>query len=437
MHHHFGDSKLEGFEIAEVVSAVLVLIFPGNWRLLALLAASQCISYLSRMPIASNHYTLMLFGNLALMIATWTAWRKHPEAERSEAVYRQLRAVVPWLLFVLYFWGTFHKLNPAYLNPDVSCGAELMSRLESAVGLEPARFTAWLAIVSTFLCEAGALFLLAMRWGWAPAVVFVLPFHLAIGATGFAYYVDFSALVLAMFVPLFDDARLEPLRRLWLKLEPVFAKLRGARHALPALVTLLVYLGVSQSASSVRFGPELLIAGIAGCLLYAALAACAIHAFRRQRLSGPRPLGRLQAGFALLVTLFFLNGACPYLGFKTESSIAMYSNLRTEGISNHLLVPQSWQLTNLQTPVRITRTNIRSLKRYRRKEQGVVWFELWRAVKESPQGYVEYEVNGTARLYDGRPGKARETALYVPPWILQKLWRFKPVSFHTPQPCVH
>jgi hypothetical protein len=314
-----------------------------------------------------------------------------------------------------------------------------MAELEIAVGLDPTGVGAWLAIAATFVCEGGALVLLWTRWGWAPAVVFILPFHLAIGLTGFAYYVDFSMLMLAMFVTLYDDERIEPLRRIWGRFHPAFTRLRGARRALPALVTLLAYLYVGWSTNSNGFGPQILIAFIFGTLLYAGLAMCAIDAVRQQHVSGPRPLRALPLGLAGLTVLFFLNGASPYLGFKTESSMAMYSNLRTEGTSNHLFVPEGSQLTKLQTPVRIARTNIQSLKRYRRKGVGVTWFELWRAVKASPAGYVEYEVNGTSEIYDGRSGAGgkSDSAPYAPSWILEKLWRFKPVRFRTPQPCTH
>jgi hypothetical protein len=44
---------------------------------------------------------------------------------------------------------------------------------------------------------------------------------------------------------------------------------------------------------------------------------------------------------SLVPVIFFLNGASPYLGLKTESSIAMFSNLHTEGHqTNHLLTGQ-------------------------------------------------------------------------------------------------
>src|SRR5688572_24434135 len=62
VHHHFGHGTLEPLQILEILAAVLVLSFPANWRLFAILAATQIVTYLSRMPVASNHYTVMLFG---------------------------------------------------------------------------------------------------------------------------------------------------------------------------------------------------------------------------------------------------------------------------------------------------------------------------------------------------------------------------------------
>jgi hypothetical protein len=61
------------------------------------------------------------------------------------------------------------------------------------------------------------------------------------------------------------------------------------------------------------------------------------------RATGDRRVGLCRCGDPVLMVMpvvFFLNGACPYLGLKTETSFAMYSNLRTEGgRSNHLLSP--------------------------------------------------------------------------------------------------
>jgi hypothetical protein len=48
----------------------------------------------------------------------------------------------------------------------------------------------------------------------------------------------------------------------------------------------------------------------------------------------PKPL-------LLVVPFFFLWGLTPYLGLKTENSVAMFSNLRTETEANHLMIPES------------------------------------------------------------------------------------------------
>jgi NADH:ubiquinone oxidoreductase subunit 6 (subunit J) len=54
-------------------------------------------------------------------------------------------------------------------------------------------------------------------------------------------------------------------------------------------------------------------------------------------------------GLLLIPALLFANGLMPYLGLKTETSFAMYSNLRTEGgYSNHWLMPASLQVWDYQ-----------------------------------------------------------------------------------------
>ena len=63
-----------------------------------------------------------------------------------------------------------------------------------------------------------------------------------------------------------------------------------------------------------------------------------------------RPTFSFRPWPVLLVPLLTgLNGCSPYLGLKTETAFAMYSNLRTEGgQSNHLLVPAGVQLFGFQ-----------------------------------------------------------------------------------------
>ena len=57
--------------------------------------------------------------------------------------------------------------------------------------------------------------------------------------------------------------------------------------------------------------------------------------------------GRVVPG--VLVALLVVQALGPYMGFKTATALAMYSNLRTEQASNHLLIPKgSLQIVDWQ-----------------------------------------------------------------------------------------
>jgi len=70
-----------------------------------------------------------------------------------------------------------------------------------------------------------------------------------------------------------------------------------------------------------------------------------------------------QVGTATLL-LAALNGAAPYLGLKTQSTWALWSNLRVEGgTTNHLFIPASLQLFGYTGEcVTVTKTNVPALQ---------------------------------------------------------------------------
>ena len=84
---------------------------------------------------------------------------------------------------------------------------------------------------------------------------------------------------------------------------------------------------------------------------------------RRNRIEFPSAGALLTVrtpGLLIIPALLFANGLMPYLGLKTETSFAMYSNLRTEGgYSNHWLLPASLQIWDYQRDlVKIHRTSV-------------------------------------------------------------------------------
>jgi hypothetical protein len=71
---------------------------------------------------------------------------------------------------------------------------------------------------------------------------------------------------------------------------------------------------------------------------------------QRWQQPGPRELLRMPPALAIFPLAVFLNGLCPYVGSKTETAFAMYSNLRTEeGRTNHLIVPRPLAWFDYQT----------------------------------------------------------------------------------------
>jgi len=135
----------------------------------------------------------------------------------------------------------------------------------------------------------------------------------------------------------------------------------------------------------------------------------------------------------VLPLLVFVNGITPYVGLKTETAWAMFSNLRTEGDkTNHFLVPAGWQAFDFQRDVvRVTASSDRMLDLIARKGQLVPYFEL----RRRPRASVTYVRDGVeysfARISDD-PAFGGTI-----PTVLRRLLLFRGINPSDRQPCVH
>jgi hypothetical protein len=156
---------------------------------------------------------------------------------------------------------------------------------------------------------------------------------------------------------------------------------------------------------------------------------------RVRRPEGLEPAAAFRLTEPLLVALpiaVLLNGLTPYLGLKTETAWAMFSNLRTEGgRTNHFLVPPSVQIFNYQRDlVRIVRSSDRYLNSLVAKQLEVPFFELQRRTRVS----VTYERNDVEeRIEPAGSHSSREET----PLILRKLMMFRAVDPDGRQHCRH
>jgi hypothetical protein len=142
---------------------------------------------------------------------------------------------------------------------------------------------------------------------------------------------------------------------------------------------------------------------------------------------------RLQPVMAALPIVVVLNGLNPYLGLKTETSWAMFSNLRTEGgQSNHWFVPTSLQIFDYQHDlVELVEVSDRGLQDVADHGFLIPYFEI----RRKPWMAIAYRENGEVHRYN----TVAEDPKYPGeiPWLLKKTLSFRPVASSLPQPCVH
>jgi hypothetical protein len=420
--------QTDGLETWIAIVACVLILRPGSWHALAALASAQVLAFAFQSPVASNHYTLAAFCNLAIVVSILLSLKSGDVLNNA---YRRFRPAALWLTCIVYFWGVFHKLNADFFDLEVSCAVDLARRMEGRLAIAPNSASSVLAIASTFVFEGGALVLLLTRL-WPIAVLGVLPFHLLIGFTGRAYFMDFSTVIFALLITRVDERSTAPLVALLQLVKARLARWRLSMASASATALVVSYAWIQISPLQGRFVNHMLLFGCYSLAVCGALAACVLH---HARTRATRSGMRLSPALACVVVPFFGTGLGPYVGFRTEGALAMYSNLRTEGKSNHLLVPASWQIFDYQRPVRILRTNMKHLLYRAELGKGwVTWYQLWLEVKRQPNGKVVYETNGKPAEYNGEHGDFPE---YRPGFLMEKLARFKPLTMTEPHPCTH
>ena len=171
----------------------------------------------------------------------------------------------------------------------------------------------------------------------------------------------------------------------------------------------------------------------------AVLAIFSGHAAAQSRRVSERaePSDGAHSGLLVIPALLFANGLMPYLGLKTETSFAMYSNLRTEGgYSNHWLMPASLQVWDYQRDlVKIHRTSASRIQRLVNRGYQWTFYEFKWLMQEYPNASVVYERNGVVRRVR-RVGEDPE--LMPEPGVIRKFLRFRPVAGDPARtPCIH
>ena len=409
-------------------AALYLLHRPAAPHRLVLLVALQLCESWTTAPFISNHWLFTGLVNLTLLQAyARLAWARRTFAVEPGTLYRTFAPIVRLELIILYFFAVFHKLNADFLDPQTSCAvhfyaAQLQSLPFALAGAVP--------IYLTLAVEATIPLLLC----WAPSrnagILLGLLFHAAVGFNPISEFYNFSSMIFALLF-LFASLRLDagwPTRRLFESAR--WEDMSFSGKSFLAVGAVIVGLGLLVALNNLVAAPAELVLPLWG--LYSA--ALILLFVLLPKASPTRPAFSFRPWPVLLVPLLTgLNGCSPYLGLKTETAFAMYSNLRTEGgQSNHLLVPAGVQVFGFQRDlVEIKDSSSGFLASLARRKLMLPFFEVRALLQQHPNTSLTYERHAGSSA-------SPDAQLRQPiPWPLRKLLYFRPVAHSGQQPCFH
>ena len=327
--------ELGGSILLVVVSALLgvlglLLLVRPDVRVLAAAAALTVVSLWLELPVTGNHWLLVGFVAIAVLLSVATA-----------DPWAWLSVTGRWLLLGFYSFAAFAKLNTGFLDPSVSCGVFYANQSLSSFGLptfDSDSPMGMVAIAGPVLTELSVPILLAFTRTRRAGVLLALVFHSIISLDLGQHFYDFTAalvVLLCLFLPESTTSSLEA---------------RAARPSLTRSVALVV-VGIAVLASLLPpAAPLVAIVKLLGFVAWIPVAAWLIVRTARAGL-GPAPLPMRLRGPAawVLVAVVVANGLTPYLELKTAVGFNMYANLSTvAGSSNHLVVRRTAHLSTVQ-----------------------------------------------------------------------------------------
>ena len=409
-----------------VIAAALVLVWPRSVPALIALATLQIYFAWHESPFIPNHYLFAALANLSVLAAVAIrAARRQPVLDGGGLV-EVFGPAVRISVVLLYAFVVLHKLNADFFDPATSCGAVFYAEQRSRFSWLPdSQAMDIVAILLAIGFEAAIGLLLLFRRTRHAGIVVGGLFHWFLAVTPGDRFYNFSALLLALFA-LFASPGLVA---------------RGLDRLGPSgwpTATRLMLALIGGAAVVGKFFPELTGGDrfMAFQWLWAVYGLAVVAAWV-WLLGGARPTDA-PADFtltapvlAVIPVVVIINGFMPYLGLKTETSWAMFSNLRTEGgVSNHYLFPASLQRFDYQRQlVTVHDSSDRLLGLFASRNQRVPIFEIQR--RQDVQVTFSQPGRGTVagRAGDLVPGE-------LPLWKRTLLY-FRPVDSGTRQGCYH
>lgn len=401
---------------------------------------------------------------LFLLIALGRMLFGSPPLGNGDDLLSRFAPVVRAAVVIMYFWAVIQKLNLDYFDPEVSCAALLHTEIAAYFGglVPTAEWALHGAIWGSLSFEFGIPMLLMFRKtryiGFCAAVFF----HLWLSIHPAAGIFSFTSLILAillLFMPTTWGSELQAIWNYQLRKLGGGDIEKGRKRGrwlviFGFFITLLIqgglYLLIERSyevffkANRIGFFAFF----VWGCWL----GACHLIAGWRARAESRALTNRARWTLAWLGLIpVLLNGVHPWVGSRTQTSFSMYSNLRSEGESNHAFLERKdfFQLQNDMVEVVQSAPNIlapserpRGIQQYANPGHHVIpWFEFRRLVSEMSGDFeVTYTRGGEELELGRREGNiyGDEAAFEPLPLLARKfIWFRRLDSLEGPMCCTH
>lgn len=421
-----------------LATAFIAATFPTRTWALLTFSAGQLIAIGLRFPFVADHLVMELFLNLSIFgsFCYLAITRKTLKVTTAE-IFELFSPIGRWLLILMYFFGTFHKINPGFMSIASSCATPFVAGLPLPGTLLTQEGTQWAGIYGTLILEFIAMLLLLSARTKYVGMLLGMSFHFVIGISNFGTMAHFSAFAMALhtlFLPSSFGARVvcEPLVPQVLKKTDAFKILTVALIVLQ--ISFAVHLGFTHQGYLVNT----LFALFGLVLLYLV--------FRYGQIRSEDAPYRLRSSFAVLNILpvwFFLHCMSPYIGLGTGGTIQMFSGLRTEGgISNHYIIREPIRLFAYQDDiVYIEEAWNSSLKAAKEGGQGIVLFDFQRhfMTKETLILPVKLRINDVGYSITDLEsfGRFANERFSRQSWLERKYMSFRLVDDPQPDRCRH
>jgi hypothetical protein len=335
----FPEQLVRPLGFVSLAMALLALSRPHDLHFLALAVAASGALVASELPDVANHQYAELIIDVGLLIC----WAPALFGRTSGAAASL--SLVRVTVIGMYAWAVLHKLNTSYLDVDVSCGTHVWDttagRLPFVGDIDLLRRA---VIPASFVLELIIPLLLCLRRWRIVGIAVGLLFHGVLAVVPLHGVSSFSGLMVATYAAFLTEAQaaqvIDVVSAFVVRVHLHRLRVPWLLAVLPLTLAAVVIAHVSP-LTNVRLA-RVAAANIAlGCLAAVCLLARRSAAFRRAGPpAGPATAQVLERSISAAVGVIVLvSGALPYLGHRTEMSFSMFSNLRTEGDSNHVFLP--------------------------------------------------------------------------------------------------